>query len=83
MLYVLHCATAAPRPLGHALQPEITYGHVFLESCYTVVLRAHPVLLIHTETPAVLLLEEPIKERDGVFRDGVVGGVPFELEKET
>ena len=38
-----------------------------LEGVNSVILLAHPVLLVHRETPAFLLSEKPLEEADGVL----------------
>mmetsp|Transcript_100777 Transcript_100777/g.262702 ORF Transcript_100777/g.262702 Transcript_100777/m.262702 type:complete len:239 (+) Transcript_100777:567-1283(+) len=78
---VLHGAVAASRARGHACEPKVAHGNVGLERVGLVVLRAHPVLLVHLEAPALLLREEPLEEGKGVLRNRYpVRRVPLEAQ---
>ena len=76
---VLDGAVRAGGAIGHALEPQVAERNVGLQVRDTVVLGAHPVLLVHRQAPALLLGEEPLEELVGVDRDGVLVLVPRDV----
>ena len=65
---VLHRPPTPCRTVRHALEPAVGQGEVRLKRLGAIILCTHPILFVHGETPAVLLLEEPIEEDLGTVR---------------